>query len=63
MLISSPSVLACSETIDTDHVEHDVCCSDYARDIFSYLKEAEVWYHAFSELTSQKSHCSGTMAA
>ena len=45
MLISSPSTLACSETIDTDHVELDacVCCSHYVRDIFSYLKEAEVW--------------------
>jgi cyclin A len=44
MLVSSPSGLACSETIDTDLVEDDACacCGDYARDIFSYLKEAEV---------------------
>ena len=44
MLVSSPSVLACSEAIDSDSVEVDACacCGDYARDIFSYLKEAEV---------------------
>ena len=44
MLVSSPSVLACSETIDSDLVENEACacCGDYAKDIFSYLKEAEV---------------------
>lgn len=44
MLVSSPSILACSETINIDHVEDDAhaCCAEYVRDIFTYLKEAEV---------------------
>ena len=48
MLLSSPdplnSSLMCTEIIDIDLLEDDNCAifGEYARDIFSYLKEAEV---------------------
>ena len=44
MLLSSPPTLTCSETIDIEDIEEDgyACCAEYCRDIFTYLKEAEV---------------------
>lgn len=48
MLLSPPdplnSSLMCTEIIDIDLLEDDNCaiCGEYARDIFSYLREAEV---------------------
>ena len=45
MIVSSSSALVCSETMDTpEHMENNdhTCCADYANEIFSYLREAEV---------------------
>lgn len=44
MVLSSPGGLACSELLDIDQVEDEECasCRDYAKDIFTYLMEAEV---------------------
>ena len=45
MLLSTPeSSLMCTEVVDIDQVEEDDngCCGDYAKEIFSYLREAEV---------------------
>ena len=53
MLLSSPdplnSSLMCTEIIDIDLLEDDNCaiCGEYTRDIFSYLKEAEVEYVSY----------------
>ena len=43
-MMLSPSSLTCPETIDVDQVEDDpqACCADYTKDIFTYLREAEV---------------------
>lgn len=49
MLLSSPgpldnTSLMCTEVIDIDLLEDNNCavCGEYARDIFAYLREAEV---------------------
>ena len=48
MMLSSPDArntsLMCTEVIDIDLLENNNCavCGDYAKDIFTYLREAEV---------------------
>lgn len=48
MLFSSPDMmntsLMCTEVIDIDVLENNCCaaCGEYAKDIFSYLRESEV---------------------
>ena len=48
MLFSSPDMintsLMCTEVIDIDVLEDNCCaaCGEYAKDIFSYLRESEV---------------------
>ena len=45
MVLSSPPSLACSELLDTNHEEEEEgLCRDYAKDIFTYLMEAEARY-------------------
>ncbi len=48
MHLSSPdhlnTSLMCTEVVDIDQLEETSCtgCGEYARDIFAYLREAEV---------------------
>lgn len=48
MLVSSPSDLVCSETIDNTEDDPVAYCEQYTRDVFSYLRETEVGSHCRS---------------
>ena len=63
MLLSSPSLLTCCETINQAGEDSQTCCSDYSRDVFAYLREAEVGSLSLSHTLTLTGWGSGSLAA